>query len=99
MDFEWDDNKADSNLKKHGVRFSEAVTVWTDESALEMHDPDHSDEEDRWIRLGYSNQTRILVVVFCERVEVPNFRPWVPANILDSVPVNFLNSVPPDIRA
>jgi len=69
MDFEWDDNKADSNFKKHGVRFSEAVTVWTDESALEMHDPDHSDDEDRWIRLGYSNQTRILVVVFCEKVE------------------------------
>jgi len=64
-----DDEKAESNFKKHGVRFSEAVTVWSDDSALEMHDPDHSDDEDRWVRLGYSNRTRILVVVFCEKVE------------------------------
>lgn len=69
MEFEWDDEKAESNFKKHGIRFSEAVTVWSDDSALEMHDPDHSDDEDRWVRLGYSTRTRILVVVFCEKVE------------------------------
>jgi uncharacterized DUF497 family protein len=69
VDFEWDDEKAEINFKKHEVRFSEAVTIWSDDSALEMHDPDHSDDEDRWIRLGYSTSTRILVVVFCERIE------------------------------
>jgi len=69
VEFEWDDEKTDSNFKKHGVRFSEAVTIWSDEGALEMHDPDHSDDEDKLIRLGYSSHVRVLVVVFCERVE------------------------------
>ena len=69
MEFEWNDEKAERNFKKHGVRFSEAVSVWFDEAALEMHDPDHSDDEDRWVRLGYSTRARVLVVVYCERVE------------------------------
>ncbi len=69
MDFEWDDAQAASNLRKHGIRFSEAATVWLDASALEMHDPDHSQEEDRWIRLGCSGHRRALVVVYCERLD------------------------------
>ncbi len=69
MDFEWDDAKAESNFKKHGVRFSDAVTIWQDESALEIPDPDHSEDEERWIRLGISRKANVLVVVYCERVE------------------------------
>jgi len=70
MDFEWDDSKAESNFKKHQVRFSEAVTVWMDENSLEMFDPDHSKDEDRWIRLGYSTHARILGVVYCKKLRV-----------------------------
>jgi uncharacterized DUF497 family protein len=66
MDFEWDDSKAQSNLSKHGIRFTEATTVWSDENALEMSDPSSSDEE-RFLRLGYSTKANMLVVVFCER--------------------------------
>lgn len=74
MDFEWDDDKAESNFKKHQVRFSEAVTVWMDQNSLEMFDPDHSKDEDRWIRLGYSTHERILVVVYCEKIEGEKIR-------------------------
>lgn len=64
--FEWDQSKAVANEKKHGVRFSEAVTVWNDEKARFMHDPEHSEEEDRWLRLGRSSEGKILVVIYCE---------------------------------
>ncbi|WP_408096861.1 BrnT family toxin [Peredibacter sp. HCB2-198] len=64
--FIWDDIKAAQNLKKHRVSFIEAVTVWSDPNSLEIPDPDHSTYEERWIRLGYSQRTRVLVVVFCE---------------------------------
>ncbi len=69
MEFEWDDTKAESNFKKHKVRFSEAVTVWLDDSALEIPDPDHSQNEERWIRLGVSRKANVLVVVYCEKIE------------------------------
>ncbi|HMN68632.1 MAG TPA: BrnT family toxin [Bdellovibrionales bacterium] len=69
MEFEWDDTKADSNYKKHGVRFSEAVTVWLDDAALEIPDPDHARHEERWIRIGLSRSARALVVVYVEKVE------------------------------
>ena len=69
MDFEWDDDKADSNYKKHGVRFSEAATVWLDASAIEVPDPEHSQNEERWIRLGMSRKANLLVVVYCEKIE------------------------------
>jgi len=65
-EFEWDDPKNATNHKKHGIYFSEAVTVWLDDLALEMFDPDHSSEEDRWIRIGYSSLSRTLVVIYCE---------------------------------
>ena len=74
MDFEWDDKKAESNFKKHGVRFSEAVTIWRDDGAVEMHDPEHSRNEERWIRLGYSNRAKMLVVVYCEKTEDERIR-------------------------
>lgn len=54
MEFKWDDAKAESNLKKHGVRFSEAVTIWLDETSVEIPDIEHSLQEERWIRLGMS---------------------------------------------
>ena len=69
MDFDWDGAKADSNYKKHGIRFSEAVTIWLDDSALETPDPEHSDDEERWLRLGVSRKANLLVVVYCEKIE------------------------------
>lgn len=65
--FEWDLAKAAANIDKHGVSFDEAVTVFWDEQALLIADPEHSDEEDRFILMGLSSRLRILVVVHCER--------------------------------
>ncbi|UYL09708.1 BrnT family toxin [Bdellovibrio sp. SKB1291214] len=67
IEFEWDDHKASMNRQKHGISFAEAVTIWKDDSALEIADPDHSDDEDRWIRLGMTDQFKTLVVVFVEK--------------------------------
>ena len=63
--FEWDENKARSNLVKHGVSFEEAQTVFYDESALIIADPDNSETEDRFVLLGFSANARILVVCHC----------------------------------
>ncbi|MBI0068863.1 MULTISPECIES: BrnT family toxin [unclassified Snodgrassella] len=65
--FEWSQEKAASNIKKHGVSFDEAVTVFWDENALIINDPDHSEDEDRFILLGMSENLRVLVVIHCER--------------------------------
>ena len=65
--FIWDDNKAESNLVKHGVSFGEAQTVFDDEDGLVIYDPDHSQDEDRFIILGMSCSLRILVVCHCYR--------------------------------
>ncbi|MEY8313398.1 BrnT family toxin [Oscillospiraceae bacterium 42-9] len=67
MNFEWDENKARANLKKHGVSFGEAQTVFYDENALLIDDPDHSEDEDRFIILGLSAGARLLVVCHCYR--------------------------------
>jgi uncharacterized DUF497 family protein len=67
--FEWDPKKASSNEKKHGVTFSEAQSVFDDEDALVIPDPDHSKVEERFIILGMSNQDRALVIVHCFRAE------------------------------
>ena len=67
MNFVWDENKAVINLRKHGVSFSEASTVFDDCDALRIYDPDHSEEEDRFIMLGMSSALRILVVCHCCR--------------------------------
>ena len=67
MRFAWDSAKAASNLKKHGVMFAEAATVFEDLNALQIFDPEHSAEEDRFVILGMSNRLRILVVCHCYR--------------------------------
>jgi len=65
--FEWDSSKAASNAGKHGVSFDEARTVFYDEHALVMPDPDHSSTEERFVIMGLSSTLRILVVVHCFR--------------------------------
>ena len=67
LSFEWDENKARSNLAKHGVSFEEATTVFGDPLSLTIPDPAHSQAEDRFIVLGYSHQRKLLVVVHTER--------------------------------
>jgi uncharacterized protein len=67
IQFEWDEKKAKSNLKKHGVSFSEAQSVFDDDAARLIPDPDHSEEEERFILLGISCSLKILVVVHCYR--------------------------------
>jgi len=63
LQFEWDESKNQANKGKHGISFEEAKTVFYDESARIIHDPDHSHMEDRFILLGLSFHLRILVVV------------------------------------
>ena len=65
--FQWDPKKAKSNLAKHQVGFEEASSAFSDELALVIGDPDHSQDEDRFILLGMSGETRILVVCHCFR--------------------------------
>jgi uncharacterized DUF497 family protein len=67
--FEWHRAKAASNLAKHGVTFAEGATVFGDEDALMIPDPDHSEEESRFILVGRSRLRRLLVVVSVERGE------------------------------
>lgn len=65
--FEWDEVKAKSNLKKHKVSFEEARTVFYDERARIIPDPEHSEQEDRFIILGMSASLKMLVVCHCYR--------------------------------
>ena len=65
--FEWDGTKAKTNLAKHGVSFVEARTAFYDEMAIQFYDPDHSDDEDRFILLGLSAKPQVLVVCHCVR--------------------------------
>jgi uncharacterized DUF497 family protein len=67
MKFEWDSIKNDLNFKKHSLWFEEAQTIWADSTSIEFFDPEHSDEEDRFIRIGHSTVRRLLIVVFCEK--------------------------------
>ncbi|MGE3757843.1 MAG: BrnT family toxin [Pseudobdellovibrionaceae bacterium] len=67
MRFLWDPIKAKTNIKKHGVSFEEAVSVFLDPEALRIYDEQHSVEEVRWILLGLSNSLRLLVVVHAEK--------------------------------
>jgi uncharacterized DUF497 family protein len=64
---EWDAAKEKANLKKHGIAFDEARTAFFDENAVQFFDPDHSEEEDRFILLGMSFKLRVLVVCHCYR--------------------------------
>ena len=65
--FEWDPAKAASNLKKHGVSFEEAQTVFYDEFAVQFFDEPHPSQEDRFLMLGMSSGAHLLLVCHCER--------------------------------
>lgn len=67
MEFEWDPSKAEINLRKHGVSFTEAGTVFGDDLAITVPDPDHSDSEDRNITVGWSSSHRLLIVSHTDR--------------------------------
>lgn len=69
MKFEWDENKAAVNLSKHGISFEEAKTVFDDPLYVDFYDPDHSDEEDRYIIVGESQQGNLLIVSYTERAD------------------------------
>ena len=63
--FVWDSSKASLNKRKRGISFEEAQTVFYDENAIEYFDPDHSEDEDRFIMLGFSFKLRMLIVCYC----------------------------------
>jgi uncharacterized protein len=67
MHFEWDLKKAKQNVKKHGISFEEAATIFYDPLSATFYDPDHSEGEDRYITIGYSSQSILLVVSHTER--------------------------------
>lgn len=67
MKFEWDQNKAKTNLSKHRVLFDEAKTVFDDLLYIDFYDPDYPDDEDRYIIIGESQQRRLLIVSYTER--------------------------------
>ena len=67
LTFEWTSRKAAENLRKHGVSFDEAKSVFLDENARLVADLKHSNDEDRFVMLGLSIQLRVLVVVHCYR--------------------------------
>jgi len=70
MHFEWDEEKELKNQQKHGVSFSEALTCFYDPQQVGFYDPEHSEDEDREILLGHSNQARLLLVVFTLKNDV-----------------------------
>jgi uncharacterized DUF497 family protein len=69
MNFEWDRTKAAANLEKHGVAFDEAATAFGDPLSITIGDPDHSDDEDRFVLIGQAYSGRLLVVVHTDRGE------------------------------
>jgi len=74
LEFEWDKKKEKINAKKHGVSFDEAKSVFYDENAIQFYDPEHSDEEERFILLGTSFKLKMLVVCHCFREEETKIR-------------------------
>ena len=67
--FEWGEKKAEDNLRKHGVSFAEAKTVFNDPFSVTIYDPDHSSDEQRYIDIGLSSKGRLIVVSYSERGE------------------------------
>jgi len=67
--FEWEPRKASANLKKHGVSFEEAKSVFYDESAKLIDDPEHSEDEERFVLLGLSYSLRVVLVCHCYKSE------------------------------
>jgi len=75
INFEWDETKANSNIRKHGISFEEAKTVFFDEYAIQFYDDVSSQlEDDRFLMLGTSNEANILLVCHCERQEGETIR-------------------------
>lgn len=72
--FAWDDKKENSNIKKHGITFNEAQSVFFDDNALQFWDDDHSEVEERFLMLGLSNRLRILLIVHCYREQESTIR-------------------------
>ena len=70
--FEWDNNKAQLNIVNHNVTFEEASTVFEDVNAILFDDPEHSEDEDRFLLLGISSQARMLIVCHCCRGDDDN---------------------------
>lgn len=67
LKFEWDENKNQTNIKKHGVSFEEACSVFNDEDALIINDESHSQNEERFILIGFSYKYNLLIVCHCYR--------------------------------
>jgi uncharacterized DUF497 family protein len=67
--FDWDPRKARRNLRKHGIDFDEASTVFADTLSITIPDPDHSEDEERWVTMGLSNRQRLLVAAHTEEEE------------------------------
>jgi uncharacterized protein len=74
ISFSWDPLKEKANTEKHGISFTEAQTVFFDENGILIHDPNHSEEEDRFIILGMSSSLRLLLVCHCYRESDRNIR-------------------------
>ncbi|MBI4708332.1 MAG: BrnT family toxin [Candidatus Omnitrophica bacterium] len=72
--FSWDNRKNKTNQKRHKISFEEAQTIFLDENAIEYYDPDHSEDEDRFLMLGLSYRVRILVVSYSLRSEGTEIR-------------------------
>ncbi len=70
MQFEWDPKKTANNLRKHGISFKEAATVFGDPLSMTFEDPDHSIDEHRYITIGESRQRRVLIVAHTDRGRV-----------------------------
>lgn len=82
LEFEWEPDKAAKNLRKHNVSFQEAATVFGDETGATVYDPDHSDVEDRFLTIGYSNRGRLLIVSHTDRddrIRIISARPLKPS--------------------
>lgn len=67
LEFEWDEEKANTNLRKHGIAFEEATTIFSDPFLITIDDPLHSFDEEPFVNIGYSTKLRVLVVVHTER--------------------------------
>ena len=67
LSFEWDEKKNKANIRKHGVAFEEAMTVFLDENAILFDDPEHSDREERFLLLGMSTEAKVMIVCHCFR--------------------------------
>ena len=70
MEFEWDEAKAEANERKHGGDFTEAMTVFADPLSLTGYDPDHSEDEHRYLTMGLSTEGRLLIVSHTDRGEI-----------------------------